>query len=92
MDSETKSLILGPFHGKPAVVRIEYSKGVCGTSAAEEATQLVPDVHAIENHIACDSNSQSEVVIPLFDTSGTFTGVLDMDSPRVNGFGKFVCL
>lgn len=77
--------MLGPFHGAPAVVRIEFGKGVCGTAAVEGRTQLVPDVHAIENHIACDPASNSELVVPII-SGGRLVGVLDMDSPVLSGF------
>jgi L-methionine (R)-S-oxide reductase len=73
-------LVLGPFQGKPACVRIPIGKGVCGTSAARAATMLVPDVHDFPGHIACDPNSRSELVIPLIE-GGVVLGVLDLDSP-----------
>lgn len=73
-------LWLGPFQGKPACVRIEVGKGVCGTAAAEGRTQLVPDVHAFPGHIACDCASASEIVVPL-KKGGKIVGVLDIDSP-----------
>lgn len=73
-------LWLGPFQGKPACVRIEVGKGVCGTAAEKEQTQLVPDVHAFPGHIACDSASASEIVVPL-KKGGKVVGVLDIDSP-----------
>jgi GAF domain-containing protein len=74
-------LVLGPFQGKPACVRIAIGKGVCGTAAASRATVLVEDVHAFPGHIACDSASNSEIVIPLL--RGTeLLGVLDLDSPK----------
>ncbi len=74
------TLVLGPFQGKPACVRIGMGKGVCGTAASTRQTQLVPDVHAFAGHIACDSASQSEIVVPLF-CRGEVWGVLDIDSP-----------
>ena len=74
-------LVLGPFQGKPACVRIAIGKGVCGTAAARRATVLVEDVHAFPGHIACDSASNSEVVIPLI-RGGELLGVLDLDSPK----------
>ena len=73
-------LVLGPFQGKPACVRIAIGKGVCGTAAARRATVLVEDVHAFPGHIACDSASNSEVVIPLL-RGAELLGVLDLDSP-----------
>ncbi|MEO8018488.1 MAG: GAF domain-containing protein [Pseudomonadota bacterium] len=79
-------LVLGPFQGKPACVRIAMGKGVCGTAAARRETLLVPDVHAFPGHIACDSASNSEVVIPLV-RGPELLGVLDLDSPRKARFG-----
>lgn len=73
-------LVLGPFQGKPACVRIDIGKGVCGAAAAQRKTLIVPDVEAFPGHIACDIASRSELVVPLLD--GTrFIGVLDLDSP-----------
>jgi len=83
-DSKTE-LILGPFQGQVACVRIPIGKGVCGTAALRQTTQLVPDVHEFPGHIACDSRSRSEVVIPLI-RAGEVLGVLDLDSPEVNRF------
>jgi L-methionine (R)-S-oxide reductase len=74
-------LVVGPFQGKPACVRIPLGKGVCGTAAAQRKTQLVPDVHAFPGHIACDAASRSEIVIPLVK-DGNLLGVLDLDSAR----------
>jgi GAF domain-containing protein len=80
-------LVLGPFQGKPACVRIAMGKGVCGTAAERRATVRVDDVHAFPGHIACDSASNSEIVIPL--VRGTeLLGVLDLDSPRLRRFGE----
>ena len=73
-------LVLGPFQGKPACVRIPIGKGVCGAAAARGTTVLVPDVHDFPGHIACDPDSCSELVIPLI-ANGAVTGVLDLDSP-----------
>ena len=73
-------LVLGPFMGRPACIRINIGKGVCGTAVAENATQLVPDVHAFPGHIACDSASRSELVVPITH-EGRIIGVLDLDSP-----------
>ncbi len=78
-------LVLGPFQGKPACVRIALGKGVCGTAAAQRQTQLVPDVHAFKGHIACDSASRSEIVIPLYRQTAVW-GVLDVDSPIPSRF------
>jgi GAF domain-containing protein len=79
-------LVLGPFQGKPACVRIAMGKGVCGTAAARRQTVLVEDVHAFPGHIACDSASNSEIVIPLA-RGPELLGVLDLDSPRHARFG-----
>ena len=78
-------LVVGPFQGKPACVRIPLGKGVCGTAAAERKTLVVPDVHAFPGHIACDVASRSEIVIPLLKGS-ELLGVLDLDSPRPDRF------
>jgi L-methionine (R)-S-oxide reductase len=80
-------LVLGPFQGKPACVRIALGKGVCGTAAAEKRCVVVPDVHAFSGHIACDAASNSEVVVPLL-RSGTVLGVLDLDSPLFARFDE----
>lgn len=81
-------LLLGPFQGKPACIRIPLGKGVCGTAAQENKTQLVPDVHKFAGHIACDSASNSEIVIPLHNAEGKVVGVLDIDSPQFNRFSE----
>jgi L-methionine (R)-S-oxide reductase len=78
-------LVLGPFQGKPACVRIAMGRGVCGTAAARRETVLVEDVHAFPGHIACDSASNSEVVVPLV-RKGELLGVLDLDSPNLARF------
>jgi len=80
-------LVVGPFQGKPACVRIPLGKGVCGTAAAQRQTIVVPDVHAFAGHIACNPASRSEIVVPLMSTSGELLGVLDLDSPLP---GRFV--
>ena len=85
--SQGDKLILGPFQGKVACVEIPYGKGVCGTSAAQDASQLAPDVHSFQGHIACDSASRSEIVIPIH-CRGKVVGVLDIDSPTVNRFTR----
>ena len=79
------ALVLGPFQGKPACIRIPVGKGVCGTAVAEDAIQLVYDVHQFPGHIACDSASNSEIVLPIH-VNGEIWGVLDIDSPH---FGRF---
>jgi GAF domain-containing protein len=80
-------LVLGPFQGKPACVRIAIGKGVCGTAVACGASIVVPDVDAFPGHIPCDSASRSELVVPL-DQNGKIVGVLDLDSPRLNRFDE----
>lgn len=80
-------LVLGPFQGKPACIEIEVGKGVCGTAAAKDELQLVEDVHQFPGHIACDSASNSEIVIPMH-AGGRIVGVLDIDSPNVGRFSK----
>ena len=79
------ALVLGPFQGKPACIRIPIGRGVCGTAVAEDKTQLVPDVHAFPGHIACYCASNSEIVIPIHK-DGAVYGVLDIDSPLLNRF------
>jgi GAF domain-containing protein len=80
-----KELVVGPFQGKPACIRIALGKGVCGTAATTRQTQVVDDVHAFAGHIACDSASNSEIVVPLFD-GAQLIGVWDVDSPS---FARF---
>lgn len=77
---EGETLVLGPFQGKPACIEIPVSRGVCGAAVREDRSQLVPDVHAFAGHIACDSASRSELVVPL-RKNGAVIGVLDLDSP-----------
>jgi GAF domain-containing protein len=77
---EGEKLVLGPFQGKPACIEIPLGKGVCGTAVQEGKSQLVPDVHLFPGHIACDSASNSEIVVPLW-VRGKIAGVLDIDSP-----------
>jgi GAF domain-containing protein len=85
IEPSSGDLVVGPFQGKPACVRIAPGSGVCGTAAAERRTVLVPDVHAFPGHIACDAASNSEVVVPL--SNGTsLLGVLDLDSPTLRRF------
>lgn len=80
-----EELVLGPFQGKPACVRIALGKGVCGSSAQRRESIVVPNVHEFEGHIACDTASNSEIVVPMV-RSGKVLGVLDIDSPRLNRF------
>ncbi len=79
------ALVLGPFQGKPACIRIPVGRGVCGTAVAEDAVQLVYDVHQFPGHIACDGASNSEIVLPLH-VNGEIWGVLDIDSPVIGRF------
>ena len=78
-------LVLGPFQGKPACVRIAWGKGVCGSAASRGVSIVVPDVHEFPGHIACDAISRSELVVPLL-SGGWVVGVLDLDSPRLARF------
>ena len=80
-------LVLGPFQGKVACMHIAWGRGVCGTAALQDSTQLVSDVHAFPGHIACDSASQSEVVVPIHE-EGQVTGVLDLDSTSPARFSE----
>ena len=86
-EPRTPELRLGPFQGKVACVRIPFGRGVCGTAAATRISQLVEDVHQFPGHIACDSASNSEVVVPIFK-DGQVVGVLDIDSPSVARFAQ----
>ena len=80
-------LVLGPFQGKVACIHIPLGRGVCGTAAQRDETQLVPDVHAFPGHIACDSASKSEIVVPIH-RNGSVVAVLDIDSPVPNRFSE----
>jgi L-methionine (R)-S-oxide reductase len=82
-----EELVLGPFQGKPACIRIPLGKGVCGTAAASGKTQLVEDVHQFAGHIACDAASNSEIVLPIFKNN-ELIAVLDIDSPLVARFDQ----
>ncbi|KRD89128.1 histidine kinase [Bacillus sp. Root147] len=84
---EDGELVLGPFQGLPACVRIPLGKGVCGTAAQNQRTERIEDVHAFPGHIACDAASQSEIVIPMVK-DGKLLGVLDIDSPIKNRFDE----
>ena len=84
---EGKQLVLGPFQGKPACIRIPFGKGVCGKAAAEGRTIVVSDVNSFPGHIACDSASQSEIVVPLLNW-GKLLGVLDIDSASLDRFDE----
>ena len=89
-DAEGGKLVLGPFQGNVACVEIPWGKGVCGTAAAEDKTLVVPDVHQFAGHIACDSASRSEIVVPIHGDagSGEVIGVLDIDSPLEGRFSE----
>ena len=82
---EGDTLVLGPFQGRPACIEIPVGRGVCGTAVAEGKTQLVPDVHQFPGHIACDSASNSEIVVPIH-VGSEIVGVLDLDSPHIGRF------
>lgn len=82
-----EQLVLGPFQGLPACLRIPLGRGVCGSAAEQRRTLVVPDVHRFAGHIACDSASNSEIVIPLL-AADRLLGVLDIDSPRFDRFGE----
>ena len=82
---EGSTLVLGPFQGKPACIEIPLGRGVCGTAAEKDCTQLVYDVHQFPGHIACDDASNSEIVVPLH-REGKVIGVLDIDSPHIGRF------
>jgi L-methionine (R)-S-oxide reductase len=84
---QDQELVLGPFQGKPACVRIPLGDGVCGTAASRGFTVLVPDVHNFPGHIACDPTSRSELVVPMIE-HGEVSGVLDLDSPLVGRFDE----
>ena len=81
-------LVLGPFQGKPACIRISFGKGVCGTAAQKNQTQLVKDVHEFPGHISCDSASRSDIVIPIHNKSGVVAAGLDIDSPDLARFDE----
>ena len=80
-------LALGPFQGQPACLRIPFGKGVCGSAALQRSSLVVPDVDAFPGHIACDSRSRSEIVVPIL-SAGRLLGVLDVDSPLINRFDE----
>ncbi|WP_297819720.1 GAF domain-containing protein [uncultured Lactobacillus sp.] len=85
---ENDELILGPFQGKPACVHIALGHGVCGTTAKSQKTQIVPNVHEFSGHIACDSDSNSEIVVPIFKENGQLWGVFDFDSTKLSNFDQ----
>jgi GAF domain-containing protein len=79
-------LVVGPYQGTLGCLRIPFGKGVCGAAAAQRETIIVPDVHAFPGHIACDSRSNSEIVVPVFDADGALAAVLDVDSTHADAF------
>lgn len=81
-------LVLGPFQGKPACIEISVGKGVCGTAVERCETLVVPNVHLFPGHIACDTASNSEIVLPIYGKDGNIIGVLDIDSPVLNRFDE----
>ena len=81
-------LVVGPYQGTLGCLRIPFGKGVCGTSAETKSTVLVPDVHAFPGHIACDSRTNSEIVVPVFDADGKLAAVLDVDSEHPDAFDE----
>ena len=83
-----KELIIGPYQGTLGCLRIPFGRGVCGAVAASGESLIVPDVHAFEGHIACDSATNSEIVVPVFDQHGTLAAVLDVDSTEPDAFDE----
>lgn len=81
-------LVVGPYQGTLGCLRIPFGKGVCGTSAQTQETLIVPDVHAFAGHIACDSRTNSEIVVPVFDAAGQLAAVLDVDSEQLDAFDE----
>ena len=81
-------LVVGPYIGTVGCLQIEFGRGVCGTAAAQRETIIVPDVTQFPGHIACDANSKSEIVVPVFGRDGTLIAVLDVDSDRRNAFDE----
>ncbi len=84
----SNELVVGPYQGTLGCLRIPFGKGVCGAAAAQRATIIVPDVHAFPGHIACDSRSNSEIVVPVFDADRALAGVLDIDSEQFAAFDE----
>jgi len=83
---KTGELVVGPYQGTLGCLRIAFDRGVCGAAARDGATQIVDDVHAFPGHIACDSRSASEIVVPVFDPSGALIGVFDVDATETSAF------
>ena len=89
VDSQkTEELVVGPYQGTLGCLRIPFSRGVCGACAAQKQTIIVPDVHAFPGHIACDSQTNSEIVVPVFDEQGELFAVLDVDSTKLGSFDE----
>ena len=86
--SKSKELVVGPYQGTLGCLRIAYGRGVCGTAAETNETQIVEDVHAIKNHIACDSRTNSEIVVPVHGANGELIAVLDVDSTELASFDE----
>lgn len=84
--TKADELVVGPYQGTLGCLRIPFAHGVCGAAARTRQTQLVPDVHAFPGHIACDSRSNSEIVVPVFDANGVLAAVLDVDSTQFDAF------
>ena len=87
-DGQKDELVVGPYQGTLGCLRIPFGRGVCGTAAATGETQLVDDVHAFPGHIACDSRSESEIVVPVFDSAGELAAVLDVDATKLAAFDQ----
>lgn len=87
-EAKRDELVVGPYQGTLGCLRIAFGKGVCGAAAAERRTIIVPDVHAFPGHIACDSRSNSEIVVPVFDPTGALAAVLDIDSTEFDAFDE----
>ena len=83
-----QELVVGPYQGSLGCLRIAFGRGVCGAAAATGQTQLIPDVHAFPGHIACDSRSASEVVVPVFNVTGALIAVFDVDAVELNAFDE----
>lgn len=86
--NKSKELVVGPYQGTLGCLRIAYGRGVCGTAAETNETQIVEDVHAIKNHIACDSRTNSEIVVPVHGANGELIAVLDVDSTELASFDE----
>jgi len=86
--SKDRELVVGPYQGTPGCLRIAFGRGVCGTAAAERRTVIVDDVHAFAGHIACDSRSKSEIVVPVLDGAGELIAVFDVDSTEFAAFDR----